>query len=177
MWAEPLPCIDSASTSPLNAPALIGRRTTRRVRYGCPLAVPETKYSFNSYLKAASPLPGGSDGVESKIGPGPVISADSAGIVTAVGDDGRLTVTAGPRPPPCPPPGPPGPPGPCPATRSGDHAPATSTSAPTVTAILFMSSAPLSFGHPGGSRTRLTPRPETTGMVSMAMAVAKPERK
>src|SRR5215203_6188330 len=75
MCAAPLPCIDSASTRPLNNRVLAGRLTTSRVVYGCPLAVPDTKYSFRSYLKAARPLPTGREGVESNICPGPVISA------------------------------------------------------------------------------------------------------
>jgi hypothetical protein len=46
MCAEPLPCIDSTSTRPLNFDLSCGIRTTMRVLYGWPLAVPETKYSF-----------------------------------------------------------------------------------------------------------------------------------
>src|SRR5688572_6025658 len=113
MCDEPLPCIDSTSTSPLNAELFAGLRTTMRVLYGWPLAVPETKYSFASYLACASPLPGGSDVVESYIGPGPVISSESVGNATAVAVAGRFDgAAAPPRPPGAP--GPPGPPGPRP---------------------------------------------------------------
>ena len=45
MCAAPLPCIASASTRPLNFEASVGVRTTRRVVYGSPLAVPDTMYS------------------------------------------------------------------------------------------------------------------------------------
>jgi hypothetical protein len=43
--AKPFECIDSATTMPLKRSASSGRRTMMRVRYGCPLALPETKYS------------------------------------------------------------------------------------------------------------------------------------
>src|SRR5262245_49676917 len=109
--AAPLPCIASVSTRPLNFELSAGFRTTMRVVYGSPLAVPETKYSCASYLNAASPFPGASEGDESNIGPGPVTSADSVGNATAVGMSGRLAGGGGgpparPRPPPgnCPPP-------------------------------------------------------------------------
>ena len=48
MCAAPLPCIASASTRPLNFDVSAGFRTTMRVVYGSPLAVPETKYSCAS---------------------------------------------------------------------------------------------------------------------------------
>ena len=50
MWSEPLGCIGSARTSPLNDEAFEGRRTTRRVLYGWPFDVPEMMYSRSSYL-------------------------------------------------------------------------------------------------------------------------------
>ena len=52
---------------------------------GCPFAVPEMKYSLASYLKVVRPFPGARDGVDSYIGPGPVIWADTDGNETAVG--------------------------------------------------------------------------------------------
>ena len=64
-------CIGSTSTRPLNLELLEGLRTTSRVLYGCPFAVPEMKYSLASYLKVLRPFPGARDGVESYIGPGP----------------------------------------------------------------------------------------------------------
>src|SRR5436309_8813149 len=90
MWAEPLGCIGSKRTNPLKEESFAGLRTTSRVLYGCPLAVPETKYSFATYLKFARPLPGASDGADSYIGPGPVISAETVGRATAVGIWGRF---------------------------------------------------------------------------------------
>jgi hypothetical protein len=48
MCAAPLLCIDSASTSPLNLPSSLGWRTTTRVVYGLPAAVPDAKYSVVS---------------------------------------------------------------------------------------------------------------------------------
>src|SRR5262245_42096377 len=98
----------STRTSPVNLELLAGFRTTSRVLYGCPLAVPEMKYSLASYLKAAKPLPGANDCVESYIGPGPVTCAETIGSATAVGFWGRFTAGAGawprpacPRPCPC----------------------------------------------------------------------------
>src|SRR5438045_1564296 len=91
MCAAPLGCIASTITRPLNFPLLEGFRTTMRVLYGLPFAVPEIKYSRASYPYFARPLPEGSDGVESKIGPGPVISAETVGTETAVGLSGRFT--------------------------------------------------------------------------------------
>src|SRR5262245_29381302 len=64
------------------------------------------------------PFPGASDGDESNIGPGPVISAESFDNATAVGISGRLAAggapPARPRPAPPPPPGNPPPGGPPP---------------------------------------------------------------
>jgi hypothetical protein len=57
------------------------------------------KYSRTSYLCRAASRPGGSDVEESNIRPGPVISADTDGIATAVGCWGMFA--AGP-PPRCP---------------------------------------------------------------------------
>src|SRR5262245_34097579 len=99
MWAAPLGCIASASTSPLKRLLSAGLRTMMRVLYGLLLAVPETKYSLASYLKLAKPLPGGSDVAESNMVPGAVTSADMVGRDTAVGLSGRLG-SAGACPPP-----------------------------------------------------------------------------
>src|SRR5262245_34173908 len=102
MWAEPLGCMGSVSTRPLNDVPFDGRRTTRRVLYGWPFAVPEMMYSCASYLYAARPWPCASDWTDSYPAPGPVTSSVTVGRTTAVGVCGRLIVTAGPRPPPCP---------------------------------------------------------------------------
>src|SRR5687768_6452275 len=116
MCAAPLGCIASASTRPLNRVLSDGLRTTSRVLYGCPFAVPETQYSFTSYLNSLTLLPGANDGAESNIGPGPVTSADNVGSATAVGCAGRFAGGACgpcPRPPPCPRPAPCPRPSPC----------------------------------------------------------------
>src|SRR5687768_16358047 len=136
MCAAPLGCIASASTRPLNRVLSDGLRTTSRVLYGCPFAVPETQYSFTSYLNSLTLLPGANDGAESNIGPGPVTS-DNVGSATAVGCAGRLAGGACwpcPRPPPCSRPAPcPGPspwprPSPWPSNTCGVRRPnATST--------------------------------------------------
>src|SRR5436190_22480057 len=91
MCAAPLGCMASAITRPLNLPLFAGLRTMMRVLYGLPFAVPDMKYSRASYPYFARPLPVVSDGVESKMGPGPVTSAETEGIVTAVGLSGRFT--------------------------------------------------------------------------------------
>src|SRR5262245_16014916 len=108
MWADPLGCIGSMRTNPLNLLLAIGLRTTMRVLYGCPCAVPVMKYSFASYLYFARSWPGASDWTDSYMFPGPVIGPVTVGSVTAVGTVGKTA--AGPPRPPNPPPGPPGPP-------------------------------------------------------------------
>src|SRR5687768_15336519 len=118
MWAAPLGCIASARTSPLNLVLSNGFRTTIRVLYGCWFAVPDTKYSFASYLKDDRPLPGGSDGVESNMLPGPSTGAEIAATDTATGFSGRLGSWGGPPPR-------------CPEMPGGTIAPAVTTMAAT----------------------------------------------
>ena len=96
--ALPLGCIDSARTRPLNLPLSAGLRTTMRVLYGWPFAVPETKYSFASYLKCAMSSPALSSINDSKICPGPVTSAEIVGRGVATGLAGRLEASGGPPP-------------------------------------------------------------------------------
>src|SRR4051812_44300112 len=111
----------STSTMPLNLALLAGLRTTMRVLYGCPFAVPEMKYSFASYLKLAKPLPGANDCTDSYGWPGPVIGPSTFGSVTAVGFAGGIAWA--PRVPPTP--GPPRPcPGAAPCAGAGPCAPA-----------------------------------------------------
>ena len=57
MCAAPLPCIDSTSTRPLKRARSDGMRTTMRVLYGWPLAVPLMKYSFALVLVEVETLP------------------------------------------------------------------------------------------------------------------------
>jgi hypothetical protein len=61
-----------------------------RVRYGCPFAVPETTYSFASYLKCAMSSPGLSSMSDSNIFPGPVTSAEIVARGAATGVAGKF---------------------------------------------------------------------------------------
>ena len=72
MCAAPLACIDSASTSPLKVLPFTGLRTTN-ASYSWPFAVPETEVP-SARTCGRETFPGGSDGVESNTGPGPVIA-------------------------------------------------------------------------------------------------------
>src|SRR5512134_351740 len=78
---RPPACSASATTVPLNALALRGRRTMMRVAYGASAIVPETKYSSVTYGKSSTftafgvTLTAGSGYIR----PGPLIGPEMVG--------------------------------------------------------------------------------------------------
>src|SRR6185503_20595692 len=101
--------MDSASTIPLKRLLSAGFRTTMRVLYAVPLAVPVTKYSVLVYLKCARSSPAGSDIKAGNISPGELIGAEILAVGATTGDEGSVGGAW-----PCRPGA-----GPCPRTGSG----------------------------------------------------------
>src|SRR5688572_1520801 len=78
---RPPACCASATTVPLNALTSLGRRTTMRVVYGAPAAVPETNSSSVTYGKASTCGAAGTTLIAGSgyMRPGALTTADTVG--------------------------------------------------------------------------------------------------